>query len=313
MPVKKKRGTRKKSANDRSITGKKKTSAKTKKKHAHHSHIHDTQKHLKPKFKEKQDDKDIKHRSAKKDPQIPKSIWVLIYYSLIIALGYVGLSYFTSFSLVLGYLFTGIFAKVINLFFALLICAMAYGFYYKKRYAYNLSIFVYVLSIISPIISIVYEKFNATPHIYSFKSRLFYFFLLSVVLNGLTLWYIYKKRDYFFNNNYDMQSEHVEDRVLKISMSVIAALCILFVLFGGIYLFSTITPKIDSINADLEGMGVVDSISFCYQDDSVDDENLCLLVVAAKNRDSGMASVICSEIDQQADFYKEVCNMVIKR
>jgi hypothetical protein len=313
MPVKKKRGTRKKSVDDRSSTRKKKTSVKTKKKHVHHPRINGAQKLPKHHLKEKSDHEKIADQSSKKDQQIPKSVWVLIYYSLIIALGYVGLSYFTSFSLVLGYLFTGIFAKVINLLFALLICAMAYGFYYKKRYAYNLSIFVYVLSIISPIISIVYERFNEAPHIYSFKSRLFYFFVLSVALNGLTLWYIYKKRDYFFRTGYDMHREHVEDRVLKISMSVIAAFCILFVLFGGIYLFSTITPKIDSINADLEGMGVVDSISFCYQDDSVDDENLCLLVVAAKNRDSGMASVICSEIDQQADFYKEVCNMVIER
>lgn len=249
-----------------------------------------------------------KETLKKTDCKIPKGIRVLIYYSIILSLFYLSLLFQSDMGVFFGFLITGIFAKTLNFIFFLLILVIIFGLIKKIKWTYYLTLSIYFLSLLSSFISILSWNEIQNSILSSLTIIIIPTIILSILINGLTFWYILTKKDYFFLKTVSLK-ETKEDKIFIYSINIFLLLTFIIIVGSMINFTVRITNTIDELMIKINNQSFTESLFYC--DDLVDeDKDLCYVALVTKHSDENYISRICNKIE--SNFYKFTCYRAIE-
>ncbi|MBI2549117.1 hypothetical protein HYW21_07245 [Candidatus Woesearchaeota archaeon] len=233
----------------------------------------------------------------------PYAVRVLIIYSLILGVFYLFLAIYVPSTMLAGKMLIGNAARDVNILTTVIIAVLVYGIAEQKSWSYYLAFVLYSLSVLNSLISVAFLKFS----IFGFMEQLILGALLvTVILNGLTLWYVHNRRSYFLKKTYF--SPERKDVFFAHSIIVIGCIMLLILLSSAIGLYLSLTKNIDQIVQELEGFDFTEAKVVCLTREKQND--LCLVTVALIHRHNENVQTACNEI--QSEFYKFTCYNAIK-
>ncbi|MBN2458279.1 hypothetical protein JXB31_04075 [Candidatus Woesearchaeota archaeon] len=256
---------------------------------------------------------EITGRAYKEDPNaLPKGIRVLIVYSGIIAFFYLLLVFLSDMSIFFGFLTRGLSARLTHFLFFISTIVIMYGLSYRKRWCHIFSIAVYLVCIINSLVSIFFLKGIGEELITSLYSILMPFFLVTLIMNVLPLWYLYEKRHYFTSGRDDGMHCFV-DKVFIYAIYMFYIFAGLFILVSGTLFFVNAVSNIEHVMSITAGMDVADSQAYCESLPSEEARDFCFLSVVQLNsgRDGEEdISKLCSSIS--SGYYRFTCYKVVR-
>jgi hypothetical protein len=239
--------------------------------------------------------------------EIPKGIRVLIYYSIILSLFYLSLLFQSDISVFFGFLISGMFAKTLNFIFFLLILVIVYGLIKRIKWTYYLTLSIYFLSLLSSFISILSWNEIQNSILSSLTIIIIPTIILSILINGLTFWYVLTKKEYFFSNK-KIEIETKEDKIFTYSINLFLIITFI-VIIGSLINFSIrITDTIDELMVKINNQTFTESLFFC--DDQKEDKDLCYVALATKHSNEEYISRLCNKIE--SNFYQFTCYRAIE-
>lgn len=233
----------------------------------------------------------------------PYAVRVLMVYSLILGVFYLFMAIYVPSTILAGKIFIGNAARDIHIFTAVIIAVLVYGIAEQKSWSYYLAFVLYSLSMLNSLISVAFLKFS----IFGFmEGMILAAFLVTVLLNGLTLWYVHSRRGYFLKK----ESFAPQRKDIVFAESIIAIGCILLLLLvgSGLSLYISLTKNIDQLVDELNGLDFEEAQVLCLSRETQND--LCLVTVALIHRHNEKVQTACTEI--QSEFYKFTCYNAIK-
>ncbi len=127
---------------------------------------------------------------------------------------------------------------------------------------------------------------------------------LGIALNGIILWYLYEKREYFTIPGYHEHAGH-EDTVFSYLMVTFWVLVLAIGVTVGNTMYSSIRQSADQSIIELSVMPFSDidvAVSHCMR--KHDARDVCLLVLAALERDLA----VCTQME--SELYRFVCKQL---
>lgn len=225
-------------------------------------------------------------------------IRVLLAYTLAGGMFNLAMLFYSDFSFFFGLRLTGFLAKMLDAGFTIGSFYMAYSIIRRVRLGYYVAVMIYFLSIMSA----VFTSFFWHGELGSIMGP---FLWASIILNSITLWYIFVIRGHFFGISHS--SVAIADRVFVLSvMGFAGTLFVLACVFGLNFGFRT-TKSVDNIMRNINEMTLTESMFFC--EDNID-RDLCYVALVAKHSAVDDITRLCSRID--SDFYRFTCARAIR-
>ena len=242
-------------------------------------------------------------KAMKIEHNFPPGMKMLLMFSSLMLTLYIFMTALFSFTIVLGVVVEGIFARLLNILIIIMISFMLYGFAKKRMWSYHLSHFVFLFVIINSFISMFLIKKSVAGILTVFVTLSFFFILL---MNFITLWYVRSKKNYFLHHYHENNMER-EDKTYIFS---ITSLWLIFILVSGVlgnaYYVDTVA-KVDTLIYDLKNTYPFDVEDYCFDSSEKD---LCLLTAAIMYEKELNANKLCKSIDSQ--FHRYTCFRAIE-
>ena len=224
-----------------------------------------------------------------------------------LSLFYLSLLFQSDISVFFGFLISGMFAKTLNFIFFLLILVIVYGLIKRIKWTYYLTLSIYFLSLLSSFISILSWNEIQNSILSSLTIIIIPTIILSILINGLTFWYVLTKKEYFFSNK-KIEIETKEDKIFTYSINLFLIITFI-VIIGSLINFSIrITDTIDELMVKINNQTFTESLFFC--DDQKEDKDLCYVALATKHSNEEYISRLCNKIE--SNFYQFTCYRAIE-
>lgn len=238
----------------------------------------------------------------------PSSLRILIYYILILGMfnfAYLlfGASFSTSF--VFGNVLQGAISKFFNLIFLMTITLVVYGLYHRQHWAWDVSLFILSFNIVDSVVS--YFLIKDYPLILS--SLTLILSSLVIYINIVSLWLLYKKRDYFKNKAY--VKDHF-DHTYIVTMFVMLILIIATFFGGAFFFFKETTAITGNLVDELSSRTLLETELVCDSKIESTQKDLCYLVgvMYNENSDKSVLNSYCSKIS--SNLYRFACMRAIE-
>ncbi|MBN2880619.1 hypothetical protein JXM83_01075 [Candidatus Woesearchaeota archaeon] len=233
--------------------------------------------------------------------EFPLGIRFLVIFSLISSLLFLILAIKFPYLVYFGFNIEGSLARIILSVSMIMYLVLLFGLIFVKRWVFYLSIFWYVLSLVGSFCSLFFLDMS----MFGLLSELVFIGLLVVFLiNGLVLWYLVIRRDFFLS-----KKKYVHSIADKFFIFFLIFIFIVSSVFG-IFVFMNVLGKLSYAVTDygaklLDFSYVDDGINFCQ---SAEDVDVCLLSFSVISRDNfpGTSLVRVCELIQMP-FYRYVC------
>jgi hypothetical protein len=241
--------------------------------------------------------------SSYKTP-MPKGLKVLMAYSAVIAFFYLLLIFLSDSTVFFGILTTGFLARLVFFLFFMSAVVIVYGIAYKKSWCYNFSIIVYLICIANSVFSIFFIGKINDSLIISLYTLIIPIFLITLLMNFVTLWYVYEKRLYFTDPDH-VHRHSLADDVFIYTIYLFFFFIILFVIILGSMIFYSATKNISYVMSVTAGMDVSDAESYCERLSDAEARDMCFISVAYNNQDDLDISKICNSV--KTGYYRYTC------
>lgn len=246
--------------------------------------------------------KNKKHPLFKKllkiEHEIPLGIRVLCVYLFLLGLFYAFITLTFKKAMILGIMFTGPLALLFNSGTIILLLFLILGFTKKKKAYYYIGLGFFVLIIINTLISIFSLRMNTIGSLRNYTNVAF---VLTLLLNVITIIFIIKKKYYFLHPK---PERHIrkEDKVFVLSLVFIWILLLLSTIYFGDRYYQETFSQVDQLIFDLKDRGVIESLGYC---NNFENRDLCLLVAAIINEEDVNTKLLCDKID--LSIFKNDC------
>jgi hypothetical protein len=235
-----------------------------------------------------------------KEKRLERPIRLLIGYSIVLCVSYLALSIFSSTGLVFGLPIEGMAARAISLVMSVLSGALASGLYIRDKRAYAGSLIVYSASILSSVSALFSMDRIRESSIGPLTDYIYPLIALTVLLNSLTLFFVYRKRAYFLGH----RTRHDwTDKLFSYSMYGLTAGASVFLLVSGIGLVRTV-GTIDRLMPSINDQTLTESLFYC-EEKSGNEHDLCYVALVVKHPQEESIDKLCDRVVSR--FYRYTC------
>jgi hypothetical protein len=248
-------------------------------------------------------------KTDKQEPvQMPKGLKALMVYSGIVAFFYLLLIFLSDSTVFFGILTQGVLARLVFFLFFILTVLIVYGIAYKKQWCYKFSIVVYVICIANSVFSIFFIGRINDSLITSLYSLIIPIFIITLLMNFLTLWYIYEKKFYFTDPNH-VHRHSLADDVFIYTIYMFYFFAVVFIIVLGSMIFISATKNITYAMTVTAGMDVAEAESYCESLSDAEAKDMCFISVVYNNRADADISKLCNSV--KLGYYKYTCLKVV--
>ncbi|RMF54790.1 hypothetical protein D6745_04100 [Candidatus Woesearchaeota archaeon] len=240
-----------------------------------------------------------------KDYTIPLGIRVLSGYLIILFLFFMlyfilGISTPTTY--VLGKIIRGADASAFNFAIAVLLAFLVYGYLNRKEWAFEVSVVWFGFGILNAFLSLFLHEGNSFSVLRNISLLSFF---ITLVVNGLILWYLFSERDYFVVRSYHKKPVQKKDLAFLYSLILIWA-CVFLVLVGlGLNFYNKTIRLSKATIAELKGSYLEEAQQKCSEKKG-QEKDVCYLIMANNPEfDVSDRYQACRSIN--SDFYKFTC------
>ncbi|MBR9676082.1 DUF998 domain-containing protein [Candidatus Woesearchaeota archaeon] len=253
--------------------------------------------------KKKENSKSYLEKFFKLEHELPLGIRVLIVYLLLLSFFYLFIGFGFRRAMIFGFILEGGLAFLINAATIALLLFIVYGFAKKDVRHYYASIIFFVLIILNTLLSIFSLRLQSFGALKSFVNVSFY---LTLILNVITLLFLFRKKYYFITPKPEY-TVHYEDRFFVLSIVVIWVLLILSTFYYGEKYYDESFQTADQYLLELRDRSVIESISYCEE---VSNKDLCYYISALINKEDANSLNMCEMILNP--IYRTDCKTSIK-
>lgn len=232
--------------------------------------------------------------------EFPIGIKFLIFFSIANAFLFIILALKFPYLVYFGFNLEGIGARLILMFSALMYFLIIVGFVLKKKWSVFLSVFWYFINIVSSFFSLIFIDKSMFGLLYDF---VFYGLVFSTVLNIFVIWYIFAKREFFFDSR--MKSSFID----KLFVNILSGFLIVSFLLSVVLFFSLISKSsvmVSEYGSDMLSFSSVDeAFNYCV---GVSDTDLCILVFSVLRQDKIAPTDLVAACEKiKSPFYRYTC------
>ncbi|MEM4268363.1 MAG: hypothetical protein QXK37_06060 [Candidatus Woesearchaeota archaeon] len=238
---------------------------------------------------------------------LPKSIGVLVNYSIFLAVFYLVLLITSDMAFFFGVVVIEEKAKIINGCVFALVLLITYGFIYRRRWAYHLSLGVYFLSILNSFISFLLIGLVQETVLSSLYDFMLPTIIITLFLNGLTFWFVLNKREYFYKKEYSKKEGQLDKIFVYSIYSFYGLITLLFIMTIVLFFVNTM-QLVDKLSEELKPLDLADGMSVC-ETKMGDEKDLCYLMLVIKHEAEDSIGQLCYDI--KSNFYRFTCSQVV--
>lgn len=228
----------------------------------------------------------------------PVGIKILVLYSIILAVLYFIFSILFPTTIVFGHELTGLDAQFLNLLFFVMVVAMIFGFVHKTKWVWEFAMIWYILSLVSSFFAIITRASNILSLL---SDSILLSSLVIFFINGLTIWYIYVRKDYFKHNTYKVHDDF--DKIFIHFMTIFFVIALLSTTLVIMSFYQNTTKRIDNSINTLRGSTLEEALFICSDKDQPD-RDICFLTIAVIESDM-VENDVCNLIF--SNFYRLTC------
>jgi hypothetical protein len=229
---------------------------------------------------------------------MPKGISLLFKYSIIVAAFHLFMLFFSDTTLYFGVQLAGGYGLALDLLVLVLMAVLIYCIFERRRAGYYLAVILYFGSMLNSFISLLRGQSGlpllVAPMIF-----------VTLLINGIVLWYVFAQRDYFFQKHPAMNQK--ADRIFTFSVYTLAGVFLLVILGFGLAFFVRITGTVDSLMERINDQTMTESLFYC---EGNDDKDLCYVALVTKFDDEEGIARLCQRVD--SSFYRFTCTRAVK-
>jgi hypothetical protein len=244
------------------------------------------------------------HPDKKEQVQMPKGLKVLMVYSAIVAFFYLLLIFLSDSTVFFGILIKGFFARFIFFILFILTFLIVYGITYKQKWCYKFSIFIYIISIVNSIFSIFFIGKINDSLVTSLYALIIPLFIITLLMNFLTLWYVYEKKLYFIDPTH-IHKHSLADDVFVYTIYLFYFFVALFIIVLGSMIFISATNNVSYVMSVTAGMNVAEAEYYCESLTDPEAMDMCFISVVYNNRAENDISKLCNSV--KLGYYKYTC------
>lgn len=242
-----------------------------------------------------------------KKEHTPKGIHILMQYTTVVAFFYLLAVFSSDLSLFFGFVLKGTAAKLLNFGFFVAASIIIFGISYKKKWSYDFSMFIYILAIANSIASILMFPLIDNTEIMSIPNFLLIFLLISIFINGMTLWYVYEKRKYF--EGYTGKTDLV-DGVFTFGVYIFYIVLAVFLVMNSYQAYKQVNAEYVEIHSEIAKMDFPESIGYCDSLENAEMQDACFLYVVSIFENEPGIEKLCNAID--IELYKLSCTKLVE-
>lgn len=241
---------------------------------------------------------------------IPRGIRVLMVYTGLVALFYMLLVFVSDVTIFFGFVLTGIAAKSVHFLFFISAIMIVFGIASKKPWAYGFSIIVYAVCILNSLASLFFINKTSDLIITSLYSLVIPIFIVTLLMNVLTIWYVYEKKPYF-KNPMHVDRHSIVDLVFIYVIYIFYFFFALFLIAFAAIMFTSVSKNLSLYMEETGKLDVSDGEAYCENIANTDSRDICFVAVVYNNKNSSDINKLCSSIE--LGYYRYTCYKVAEK
>jgi hypothetical protein len=238
------------------------------------------------------------HDEEKRWHTTPLGMKILTIYTSILALLYLFFSITIPTNVFFGIVALGNAARLLNIAFLCILCAIIAGLLLKKHWAGGVACGFFIFEILNLAISLIVRRSLLENALVIMTS------VVIVALNSLILWYLYEKREYFTDLRHFKSGK--ADRMFIIGIISLAAVLLLSACVYAAGMYKTTISLTDRMIDEMQGAAKEDALQRCsfYEGKEKD---VCYVVAASAYQD--VPGYVCDDVDD--NFYRLACMQAV--